>query len=461
MAILLTASDVVAILPLRDQWMAANRSLAQDDSEMALHLFREFDHWYSEEKAVNDPAFREKLLRLWGLAALQAGFLGEGIELLVGWLQEFPDARNFRAFIRFQLASAFLATGETTRAIDQWSAFLEEHPDLPECNLVRWIWAECLLAESKPQEASRLLEEIVRSPGLPESGRPLAKAGLAIAQLASGNPETALANLESTNGGNASKLWKSILAPVLADTLLRNDQPLLALKSAHWFDSNENLLAQIAQVQQPVGMQRKSVRERIWGMHWQNQIRNASTRLKSTIEAGFGKDKLYLLRLAVYTRAGASTEALYLATALIDSGNPDLQGIRQQAYSFLIEACMALQKWDHANKSARQFLNDFPDSPELPGILYLQARCSASRKRWVEAIDIMKQAIARYSDNPDVLAWRFSCAKWLAQAGRLEAALDEMSQLRTAIPEPWNDYLDMEQAYCLKRLGQSGEAVAI
>ena len=438
--------------------MAANRSLSDNKPQLAAALFREFDDWYADEEDTANPEFREKLIRLWGLAELQAGAIANARDLLEKWFEEFPEAGEFRAFIRFQLASACLAAGDAPRAKHHWARFLEDHSALPECDLVRWLWAECLLAEENFREACGLLEEITVSKSLPQTGKILAQAALALALLSEGQAEAAISQFMEGQDGGVSSLWRSILAPALADALLREDKPDLALKSAAWFNSNTNLLAAIRGIQRERTSRMGSIRGRLWANHWRNQLSKASASLNKTVEAGFGVNELYLLRLRIYLSAGASTEAFYLAKALLDSAMTGHHAMRQKVYCYAIEASMAMHAWDAANDFARRFLREYPESPELPGILFLQARCSATRKHWSEAIAGISRLITDYPDNPDIHAWRFSCAKWLAADGKLEDALNLLEGIKPASPDAWREYLAFEQANCLHRLRRTDAA---
>ena len=142
LALGLASQPADGILPLRDQWKAAVSALQKNEPVKAATLFREFNHWYGNEPEVTEATFRERWHRLWGLAALQSGELDEGIRLLASWLEENPEQSRFRAFIRFQIGLACRSSNRPDEAVQHWSVFVAQYPELPECALVHWMWAE-------------------------------------------------------------------------------------------------------------------------------------------------------------------------------------------------------------------------------------------------------------------------------------------------------------------------------
>ena len=146
-------SAALAVLPLRDQWRAACQALSNGDAVRAAAAFEDFNAWYAGEPEAADPQFQEGLVRLWGLAALQAGQTEAALELLEKWLADFTGQSRHRAFIRFQLAAGYRSLGLEEEAIRHWAVFIAEHPDLPETALVHWMWADLLVSLSRPEEA--------------------------------------------------------------------------------------------------------------------------------------------------------------------------------------------------------------------------------------------------------------------------------------------------------------------
>ncbi len=457
--LLISAHSVSGVLPLRDQWSAANLALLRNHPEEAYQLFQEFNQWYAEESATKDPQFRERWHRLWGLSALQTGSFKEGIDLLETWMGENPNQQRFRAFIRFQLASAYLATGDTDSAVNHWNSFLSEHPNLPECALVRWQWADLLIAQSDYAEAQSQLEKVVLDVNLPETGRSLAECALALVLLADGHQVASFDRLESTSRNRVTRLWRAILAPALTSSFLESDQHELAMRSCQWFDSMNNLLMEPQWTGSRVSRNHGSVRDLVWINHWQTQLNKASESARSTLNSEFGLAELYLLRLKTYLKSNAPLKTLFLSRFLLNTGQPELMIIREKVFAYAIEACLNLEKWARAETYVQAFLQEYPNNQELPAILFLQARTSAARSDWDLTISQVDRLIEAYPEHKSEPAWKIAAAGWRAQAGYLENALNAYLQLANECPSHWLTYLQFEQAQCLNKLQRIEEAM--
>lgn len=456
----LLAGSVHGILPLRDQWHAACADLAASRATDALGRFHEFDRWYGNEPDVRDSAFREGWIRLWGLAALQAGALAEATSLLERWFAENPDQPRYRAFLRFQLVGLYRNGGDETKAREQGQIFLEEHPELPECALIRWNRADAAIAAGDYLSARTELELVRSIEGLPPSGRALAAAGLAMVELATGAHEAALALLRETTGPCDTRLlrfWRAFSAPALVQELLGAGLAGPAMEAARWFDAPDSLLHDLAEFNS--GFQERSalhnrsgIRQGIWNTHWQAQLARLEWALKQQAGAGGSLELLYQLRLRALLEAASHGRTLILGQAILDSPQQTGPGLRVESYKAIIEASLGLKNWTRAEACAREFREAHPDDPALPDILFLNARTAAGREDWPAAIEQVETLLQSFPDHASRRSWAMLHADWLLQSGAPAAALDCYTKLAAEAPAPWQPFLLFQQGRCQEAL---------
>ncbi|HSH10000.1 MAG TPA: tetratricopeptide repeat protein [Oceanipulchritudo sp.] len=451
------------VLPLRDQWQAACRAMAVGQAEQAMGLLGEFDAWYADEPAVRDPAFREGYLRLKGLTALQTGRIEEGIGLLESWLEEYPDHPRYRAFIRFQVASGQRARGETDAAIRHWQVFLQAHPELPECALVHWMWADLLMAGEAYEQARPHLMAVLEETRLPPSGNALARSALALVDLHCGNRQQTVDWLRpgSAEASPVLSLWRALLAPSLAQQLLEEEQVDQAAEVAGWFDRPQSLAQRLPPLPSSNKASPQGARQAIWSSHWSMQLQ----RLRSALE-GSGPDSiqissLYALRLRILLRAKAADQAEILATGLLQSSAEELRDIRATAYGAAIEASHLLKDWSRAEELAAEFALAYPGDPDLPRILFLQAQTAAGRKDLASAISQADRLITTCPEHAARPGWEIVAAGWRLEAGRAAEALSVFDSLATTAPASWQPFLRFQQARCQEALKETDVAIAL
>ncbi len=459
-ALMSLATRASGVLPLHEQWREANRALQGNQAVRAHALFEELDHWYGKEQAIREPLFREKLLRLWGLAALQAGATARGIEILERWLGENPDQLRFRAFIRFQVANAHRLAGNNRAAEGHWAKFVTEHPELPECSLVRWLWAELLLAKNNPGAARPQLECVADDPGLPPAGRELAQAALAMIELSAGQKEVAHRILSQPDRRSAAFiLWRAVMAPWLARQFLEVEAFAEAVEACQWFDHPDNLQRTYAGLQVAGKTSPSVIRNRIWLSHWRNQLNRLGSALVPSETEGTGVAELYRLKVLILLKADRALEAGILATALLEPGS-QLTGLRSFAFASAIEANHLLERWSIAQELTDQFLEAHPDDPQLPDILFLQARTAAGLKNHALALERIRALLQSQPDHRSAKSWKVAEAGWMLESGDYGPALERFRQLETDCPPAWKSFLQFQQARCLDQADQTGKAVA-
>ncbi len=446
------------VLPLRDQWAAACRALSRGRAAEAAALMEEFESWYGLEPAVQDPEFREPYLRLRGLTLLQTGDTESGIPLLEEWLEGSPGKGPFSAFIRFQLAQAYIGSGNDAAAQEHWERFLADHPDLPECALVHWMWADHLVRQERFTEAKGHLEKVLEENRLPSSGHALARAALALVGLRLGDHLAGLENL-CPEGGTSPVLqaWRALLGPALARQLMQDGKGEEALLASTWFDRPEKLAGELASLRRP-DRARAGIRGTIWNRHWSGQL----GRLQSTAGSGLENlpdlGQLYRLRLLILLSSGRNKSALVLATALLQGDRERPAALRSAAYAGAIEACRNLRRWFRAEELAERFATQFPDDPALPDILFLQARTAAARHDLDRATALLERVRDLFPEHPRRRSWELTGAGWLLECGRAGEALAVLQQLAGDSPANWAPYILLEKARCRQALRQHREA---
>lgn len=456
LALGLASQPADGILPLRDQWKAAVSALQKNEPVKAATLFREFNHWYGNEPEVTEATFRERWHRLWGLAALQSGELDEGIRLLASWLEENPEQSRFRAFIRFQIGLACRSSNRPDEAVQHWSVFVAQYPELPECALVHWMWAELELSRSNLANAKAHMSTVLSEERLPESGKSLARAAMALIDLSSGDHESALEQLSICNQGTVSQIWRSVLAPSLANQFQTSGNPEGAFQASKWFSSPTHLRKMLGEFP---GLSRKSSpRQAIWQNHWRNQLGYLRSNLENVLDSGFELKHLYEMRLQTLLDSDRAADAGLLSRALLESQSGLAQTLRSTAYATAIRACQVREQWNEANTLADAFLEAFPNDPALPDILFLQAKTAAGRKDFITAVQQMEKLIFRFPEHASILKWRIAAAGWRLESGQAESALDEFTELESVCRESWLPYLRFQTARSWKALSQIEKA---
>jgi tetratricopeptide (TPR) repeat protein len=454
---------VNAVLPLRDQWRAACHDLSAGQATSALARFREFDQWYGREPFVAEVMFKRRKIRLWGLAALFSGELAEALPLLEEWLATGTPEDPMRAYIRFQVAMAYRAMGDDTAAVRHWDIFIEEHPTLPECALVHWMRADLLVAQSRFDEACQHLEQVLQEERLPLSGRALASAALSLASLSGGDSVGAAAHLSRLAEGDdlpVLHLWRALLAPSLVTQLLQ-EHPGEALRVSAWFDRPDNLQQIIEPLTRNPQIRPSGLRHVLWTGHWQDQLGRLEGAARHMNPSATPVRTLFLLRMEVLEKAEMPASLLALARFLLASPTNNYRAIRADCYASAIRACLAMELWDQANSLAQGFLEEHPDDPDLPDILFLKARIAAQRKDPLEAHWQVTELIKAYPDNPSMKAWQLSAAGWQLDSGDAAPAHEAFLQLEADCPLSWKPYIRFQRAKCMKKLQHPAEADAL
>jgi tetratricopeptide (TPR) repeat protein len=448
-----------AVLPLRDQWRQACSYLASGRAVEALERFHEFDAWYGQEPEVADPDFREDWIRLWGLAAMQVGELGEAARLLERWLGENPDQQQYRAFIRFQLAGIYQSLGNAGQAAAHRSLFLEQHPNLPECALIRWNWADEAIANGDYETARGQLRQVIEIPSLPPSGQSLASAALALVELGQGSYDAALQHFSEASRHESPPLnfWRALAAPSLVQELLAADQPGPALEAAAWFGHPADLLHELADLRKTFREKSNAgagtnVRQGIWNNHWQAQLDRLNWSLGQQAADGKVSNSLYPLRLRALIEADQPLRAIILGRAILNSSDSVGSDLRAESYKAIIEASLELNDWEQAELFAAQFLEHHPTDPALPDILFLNARTAAARKEWNAAIDQVEKLIEAFPDHKSRRSWRMLCADWRLQSGAAQTAMAMYLSLAAEAPDSWQAFLEFQQGRCHEAL---------
>lgn len=459
----LAALPAGGVQPLRDQWKTACRALAAGDAAAALAAFGEFDRWYGQEAAVSEPGFHEARIRLWALAAMQAGDFPTAVELLERWFREHPREQRFRAYLRFQLAGLCRLTGDPEAAALHHRTFLEEHPDLPECLLVRWAIADEAVARRDYPAAVAEFEAILRNPALPGSGHGLATAALALVEYAGGARESVVDRLDSVppeKAGRALRFWRALLAPGLVGKLLESGNPEAAVRATRWLDDPAALAGRIRALQEHFDHSAAGagIRQSVWNARWQSQLGQLRQSMGKASPSANGLDALYALRLKALIAAEAARETAVLGQALIRSADHLSRELLATAYRRTIEACLQLEDWKRAEAFATAFLESYPEDPALPDILFLNARNAAARADWAAAVIRVEDLLARYPDHPASSTWEFLQAGWRLQAGEPEAALRQYEGMVPRVPAAWRPFLDFERGRCLEALRRDAAA---
>lgn len=456
-----------AVLPMREQWQAGLRALRSGNAGAACALFEEFAHWYGDETALRDPAFRESYLRHRALAAAAANDYRAARGFIDTWLGEFPAYPKYRAFLRFNAAELSMALGEPATALQHWRQFLADHPDLPEANLVRWRMAEFAIADNDNASAREQFAQILASPTLSGTGRLLASYALAYLALSEDRIEETMAIIATQaaeSGLQIARLWRAVMAPSLLDRLLREERFAQAIQVNDWLEPTSAQLANLASLRaslrshQQAARQAGDLRRTTWNAHWQGQLDRLGQAANQPLDDAAEWTLLFTLRLETLLRTGHEAWAHILADALIDPRAGVPQAVRGVAYPAGIRALISMRRFTEADNWAQEFLKAFPDDPALPEILFLQARLAAETGKPDMAIRRCREVVATYPQHRACLAWQLQLATWLLQAGMAADALQMYQEIATKAPVAWTPFLNIQMALCCKARQDFAEA---
>lgn len=459
----LLASPLCAILPLRDQWHLACQKLAAGHGSEAHQLFTEFHRWYGEEPVVTEPEFAERLLRYRALAALQANQSARARQLIEQWFTDYPDPPAFGAFMRFQLANLCHLMDDPAARNRHWQQFLLDYPHLPEAILVHWQWADLSMANREYAAALQHLQAVLQHPALSDSAAVLAHCAIASVALLQDDPQTAYQSLQNTSAGPARTLlrsWRGLLAPDLANHFLQQAQPDKALQTARWLLPPAALANHFRSLlpAPKTSTRPNSFRRNLWQHHWHRQWQRFHQQLAQNAPSDSAAPPfaLHLLRL----RALAGTED-FLATRflaenllLAKPADPTTQAI---VWTHVVRACQKLKDWEAAARYASSFLQRFPDHPEAPRMLFLNARSAVLQQRFPEALELLRQLLQSVPQHPARPRWQREYATALLQHGQPAKAFAEFKALRDSAPEPWDAFLTLRMAHCQNKI-QPGPA---
>lgn len=436
--------------------------MAAGDATGACMVFEEFDQWYGEEPQTQVTEFREKRLRMWGLACLQAGYHEKGQELIEEWLEAFPPESTYHAFLRFQLASSHAFTGNMENSVSHWRSFIDEHPDLPEAALVHWKLADFFISKSDWTGAEPHLNLALHHPRMPTSGKVLVKAALALLELARGQDESALEWLASMErGSELAKLWQGILAPSLASGLLASEKPREALNIAAWFSPPRVLEQRILDLLQTDAKTNSNARQLVWNTHWRQKAALIEASISKTLSNNELETSQYRLKLRALRRSQMHYHCLVLAKSILASKLDVAQSLRSTAFCEAIESCHVFKDWIQAEYFVEQFLEAYPDHPDLPEILFLQAKGSAGTEDYQAALHRVRQVIRNYPEHRSSMKWKLSEASWTLQSGKAQEAAELYASIEDACPDTWIPFVKFQLGRCKESLNQTELAIRL
>lgn len=457
------ATPLCAILPLRDQWHLACQKLADGHGSAAHQLFTEFHRWYGQEPVVTEPAFAERLLRYRALAALQANQSALARQLIEQWFTDYPDPPAFGAFMRYQLANLCHLMDDPAARDHHWQQFLLDYPDLPEAILVRWQWADLRIAQKDYKAASQHFKAILRHPALSDSAAALAHCAAASVALLKGDPQAAFQSLQNTSPKPARGLlrsWQGLLAPTLANHFLQQGKHAKALKATRWLLPHASLADRLRNLlpASPTTPKPNTFRSNLWQQHWHRQWQRIHRQLahKAPADSASPPFALHLLRLRALAANGDFLATRFLAENLLAArpADPTTQAL---VWTHVVRACQQLKDWEAAAAYATTFLQRFPNHPEAPRMLFLNARSAVLQQRFPEAIALLRQLLQSVPNHPARPRWHREYATALLQHGRPAKAFAQFKALRDSAPKPWDAFLTLRMAHCQNKI-QPGPA---
>ncbi len=459
LSVTLAATLAEAVLPLREQWRAACAALAGGEGGKAERLFGEFTHWYSKEPEAGKPEFRERLLRYHAMAALSAGNEAAALPLLEEWFRHPPEAPAYKAFLRYQQAAAYGAVGKPERMTATWNLFLREHSRLPEAILVRWHLANHAIAAEDFAEASRHFEALLQHEALSPGAAAVARCAFATLRLRSASPGDSLRLLRGQTHSPLLPAWRAVLAPTLVSQLLEKGRMEKARTASAWLRPGEETARKLSELLPPPTSSPAAFRTSLWRQHWRRQLAALCGGLREEERAIPPVDQLYALRLRALASSGSTQDAVILAGAVLEA--PEIrQELRALAFATAVKAYQSLAEWQRAEDLSRRFLEEFPEDPALPRILFLNARTAVLQSRHAAALDQLHPLLEAYPNHPDQKRWQLEVASCYLQTGKPVAALRQLRLLAEKAPPSWSALLRFKEGRCLATLGRKTEALA-
>jgi outer membrane protein assembly factor BamD (BamD/ComL family) len=453
------------VLPLREAWEAACRNLQEGEVARACQHFEAFEKWFGQEPESQEAAFNERRIRLWALAALQAGQTHQGIELLQRWFSENPNADRFRAYLRFQLASACQSIDLPDAARRHWRAFIQEHALLPECALAHWALADIALKEKDVQGALDQLQAAARLPSLDPVSQSLLASACAALHLALNQPDKALQDL----AGNSDKdcetakvirsLWRGALAPRLIAQQL-GEHPEATRISQQWLRHPDDLQQSFLRLEASLSrLDALSMREQLWQSNANERLKAVTRLIDPTPEGTDPLCLLYELRLQSLLQTQQFSDAAILGEALAaDLAPDDTSPYAARLVATQIKAAHGMEDWAQAEILAARFLEVFSQCPEAANLSFLNARTAALQGRFENACTQLSALIQSWPDHPRKLSWQFMRARWLLSAGHPHEALEQLQTMTENIPPAWVPMIAFQEGLCHVALKEEGSA---
>ncbi len=312
---------------------------------------------------------------------------GEAVALMEKYLDKKPDSSEARQ----ELVRLYLRIGATDKALDLLGNGRNDENSAP-AMLFR---ARVLAGAGKTAEATAALKALVRK----------------YPDFAQGWVETALLAERGNRRNDAMNAYRKAL-DLLPESLdlwyrlislqLKDGKPLAAIQTLDKAPDQGSFRLQVALLFADEGHNKEAL-----------------DLLQSAVKSGADPDEASYYRSIIELRMSGDVEGALMLLQSIPTSSPLYDRAKLRALNILLDA----GRFEEAEKAAAQARTVRPDLKELWGV---QAFALLKQNKADEAVDLMKQALAKFPDDEDLL---FSLGHIQEEAGQRDAALATMEQI--------------------------------
>lgn len=418
------------------------QAFAAGDYATAAAAFAQVEHDYGAEPEWQTGRLPQRLLPLRGFAELRAGQPDDAAESLAAFLEKFPDDAGQRGFVLYALALALRATGRLEEAAGRFAAYENEHAGTAQAALARFQRAEIAFARDQVDEALALLQSLgTEAPT--ESLRVQARLR-ALQKAVELNRDALARDLLFHEPWSIHTMPEigvlAFAAMELGDRLMAAGEAAAALRAYRFVPPRQVLLdaqqARIAELQAQFDAVAPTVgaAQSFWVDFYRTRLARLTAQAEAIARAEDYTAPLRLRTGQAYLLAGRNHEAwlVFEHLALTPDVPPTLQ---QVAHYRWILAAAGLEAWEDALTIARDFVDRYPDAPDLPETFYLIARAHLERRRFAAAEEVFGDILARFPTHAAAGRARFTRGWVRSMQEKFAAAREDFDQYLADHPQ--------------------------
>ncbi|MCC5835521.1 MAG: tetratricopeptide repeat protein [Opitutales bacterium] len=434
---------------LEEMWQHFRTTARNGDWVAAGQVMYQLDAEFSGDRLYEAPEFQKAYLPLRALVLMEQQRFNEAENGLLQFKQTEGVPQRQVAWARFSLARIAQADGRTDQALERFTAFANQHPELTEAQLAQWFIAELKLNTGNSRAAMDLHSKLSSEPSAPVHLREQAR--LRKIQIAVQNEDLAacleyLDDLQLELSNFPERLQANFTALELQQFLRSQGQHKAALRASMQIKDYPLLLANfadyLASLRQNWTVQGTHWRRQapIWGQHLQRRIELAENSFASYAQMEPYTFPWLMGRGLSFLESGYP----WLADRLFEhlrrlSERPDSDAsIGKHSADLLYLSILCRQEirdWSLANERIENFYRKFADDPRLPDVRFAQARGASLQGMPDVAYVQLNHLIEDYPQHSERISWLWMRAQVEAELGKVDQSLASYDSIHRQYPE--------------------------